>query len=222
MSKHVPAILLGSLSRRLRLCSSVLWRLEAKFRGVEFQGSCEFYGRPIISLAPNGRIVLGDGVRIASSVRANPLGLSQPTVLRALAPGAQVIVGPGVGMSGAVLCAGACIEVGQGTIMGAGAMIVDNDFHVPVGEWEWSHDSTICARIARPVKIGRGVFIGARAVILKGVTVGDRAVVGAGAVVTRDVPPYYLAAGNPAKNFLAKPQSAVRDRSAGSGIQSNA
>jgi acetyltransferase-like isoleucine patch superfamily enzyme len=38
------------------------------------------------------------------------------------------------------------------------------------------------------VIIGRGVFIGARAIILKGVTIGDRAIVGAGAMVTKDVP----------------------------------
>jgi len=48
------------------------------------------------------------------------------------------------------------------------------------------------------VIIGRGCFIGARAIILKGVTIGDCAVVGAGAVVTRDVPAGHLAAGNPA------------------------
>jgi len=50
-----------------------------------------------------------------------------------------------------------------------------------------------------PVKIGNNVYIGARVVILKGVTIGDHAVLGAGAVVTRDVPSYRVAAGFPAK-----------------------
>jgi maltose O-acetyltransferase len=50
-----------------------------------------------------------------------------------------------------------------------------------------------------PVQIGRRVFIGARAVILPGVTIGDDAIVGAGSVVTRDVEPGMLAAGNPAR-----------------------
>jgi len=54
------------------------------------------------------------------------------------------------------------------------------------------------------VKIGRGVFVGARAIILKGVTVGDRAVIGAGAVVTRNVPAYHMAVGNPVKVFPLK------------------
>jgi len=50
-----------------------------------------------------------------------------------------------------------------------------------------------------PVKIGNNVYIGANGVILKGVTIGDHAVIGAGSVVTRDVPSYAVVAGVPAK-----------------------
>lgn len=49
------------------------------------------------------------------------------------------------------------------------------------------------------VTIGNDVWIGARAIILSGVTVGDGAVLGAGAVVARDVPPYAVMVGNPAR-----------------------
>jgi chloramphenicol O-acetyltransferase type B len=48
------------------------------------------------------------------------------------------------------------------------------------------------------VRIGNDVWIGAEAMILSGVTIGDGAIVGARAVVSRDVPPYAIAAGNPA------------------------
>ncbi len=48
-------------------------------------------------------------------------------------------------------------------------------------------------------KVGNDVWIGSRALVLQGVTIGDGAVVGAGAVVTRDVPAYAIVAGNPAK-----------------------
>lgn len=50
-----------------------------------------------------------------------------------------------------------------------------------------------------PVRIERGAYIGVGAIVLPGVTVGEGAVVGAGAVVTKDVPPYCVAAGNPAR-----------------------
>jgi maltose O-acetyltransferase len=53
-------------------------------------------------------------------------------------------------------------------------------------------------RIAR-VRIGRRVFIGAESIVLPGVTIGDDAIVAAGSVVTRDVPPGTIVAGNPAR-----------------------
>lgn len=51
----------------------------------------------------------------------------------------------------------------------------------------------------RPVVIGRNVWIGGGAIIVPGVTVGDDAVIGAGSVVTRDVPAGAIVAGNPAR-----------------------
>ncbi len=51
----------------------------------------------------------------------------------------------------------------------------------------------------KPTKIGNDVWIGNRAIVLQGVTVGDGAVIGAGSVVTKDVPPYAIVAGNPAR-----------------------
>ncbi|WP_306889941.1 sugar O-acetyltransferase [Ancylobacter amanitiformis] len=51
----------------------------------------------------------------------------------------------------------------------------------------------------RPVRIGRHVWIGGGAILLPGITIGDDAVIGAGAVVTKDVPPGATALGNPAR-----------------------
>jgi hypothetical protein len=199
MSEHSPASMLGTLTANLRRLPGVLWRLEARFKGVELQGSCDFIGRPLLSVAPDSRLVIGPEVGVFSSLRANPLGLAQPCALRTMSPGAHLFLARRVGLSGAVVCAGLNIEIGEQTIIGAGAMIIDNDFHQPFGEWDWSLD---CRTGARPIKIGRGVFIGGRAIILKGVTIGDRAVVGAGAVVTRDVPAGHVAVGNPARVFV--------------------
>ena len=52
---------------------------------------------------------------------------------------------------------------------------------------------------SQPIKIEDNVWIGTEALILKGVTVGEGAIIGARSVVTKDVPPYTLVAGNPAK-----------------------
>ncbi len=53
--------------------------------------------------------------------------------------------------------------------------------------------------VVKPVYIGNSVWIGERAIILKGVTIGDGAVVGAGSVVTRNVAAYTIVAGTPAR-----------------------
>jgi maltose O-acetyltransferase len=52
---------------------------------------------------------------------------------------------------------------------------------------------------ASPIRIGFGAFLGGGVIVCPGVTVGDEAVVGAGSVVTKDLPPRVLAAGNPAQ-----------------------
>jgi maltose O-acetyltransferase len=52
---------------------------------------------------------------------------------------------------------------------------------------------------AKPVHIGSDVWVGGAAIICPGVTIGSRAVIGAGSVVTRDIPPSVLAAGNPCR-----------------------
>jgi acetyltransferase-like isoleucine patch superfamily enzyme len=155
----------------------------------------------MISVAPRSRLVLGDGVCLASATRANPLACFQPCVLRTLAPDAELILGPKVGISGTVLCAGLRIIIGEGSIFGSGAMVIDNDFHSPEGQWGWKVEYRANAR---PIVIGRGCFIGARAIIMKGVTLGDRVIVGAGSIVTRDVPDGHIAVGNPARIIAPK------------------
>lgn len=53
--------------------------------------------------------------------------------------------------------------------------------------------------VRRDVKIGKNCFIGAQSIIMPGVTVGEQSIVAAGAVVTKDVPPHSIVAGNPAQ-----------------------
>lgn len=53
--------------------------------------------------------------------------------------------------------------------------------------------------LAKPIRIGRNVWIGFDCVVLPGVTIGDGAIVGARSVVTEDVPPFTIVAGNPAR-----------------------
>jgi acetyltransferase-like isoleucine patch superfamily enzyme len=58
----------------------------------------------------------------------------------------------------------------------------------------------------KPVRIEDYVFVGSRATILPGVTLGYSCAVGAGSIVTKDVPPYFVVAGNPAKQIGIRPE----------------
>lgn len=186
----------GGILNWVRGCWSPLWALEARRKGARLEGRQQFSGRPLISVAAGSTLHLGDGVILNSALRSNPLGCAQPCVLRTLAADAELVLGRDVGLSATVLCAMKSIRVGEGTQFGAGVLVLDNDFHRPADDWRWAE---ALPGSARPVVIGRGVFVGARAIILKGVTIGDRAVIGAGAVVTRDVPARHRAVGNPAR-----------------------
>jgi acetyltransferase-like isoleucine patch superfamily enzyme len=82
------------------------------------------------------------------------------------------------------------ISIGHDAAIGPDVFIRDSDSHAIVGS---SRPSTL------PIVIGDHVWIGARALILKGVSIGDGAIVAAGSVVTRDVAPGTLVAGSPAR-----------------------
>jgi acetyltransferase-like isoleucine patch superfamily enzyme len=87
------------------------------------------------------------------------------------------------------------VSIGNRVLVGAGALIIDSDAH-PLHPEDRLRGA--CPANS-PVEIEDDVFIGARAIILKGVRIGQGAVVGAGAVVTSDVPAFTIAAGNPAR-----------------------
>lgn len=102
------------------------------------------------------------------------------------------------------------IKVGEGTIVGYRTML-DGRAPVVIGDhtdiasevmiYTSQHDihADDFHAVSAPVKIGDYVFIGPRAIILPGVTIGDGAVIGAGAVVTKDVEPFTVVGGVPAK-----------------------
>ncbi|MFN3468826.1 MAG: acyltransferase [Novosphingobium sp.] len=69
--------------------------------------------------------------------------------------------------------------------------------YIAFGAYILTHDRT--RGLYLHTRIGKNCFIGSRSIVMPGVTVGDNSIVGAGAVVTKDVPPRSVVAGNPAK-----------------------
>ena len=89
------------------------------------------------------------------------------------------------------------VAIGRGSMLGPGVHIYCAEHHKDVVQRKAGLE------IARPVTIGADVWIGGGAIVLPGVNVGDGAVIGAGSVVTRDVPPGATVAGNPARAMNA-------------------
>jgi acetyltransferase-like isoleucine patch superfamily enzyme len=104
--------------------------------------------------------------------------------------GVLEIAGGGGLNSGVTLSCFERVTIGRDTLIGPDVMIRDSDSH-STGTSERSPTA--------PIEIGDRVWIGARAMVLKGVKIGDGSVVAAGSIVTKDVPPKTLVAGAPAK-----------------------
>lgn len=81
------------------------------------------------------------------------------------------------------------VRIGDYVLISWDVNIIEYDYHAPGGG----------PPKPRPIIIEDEVWIGARCIISKGVTIGKGAIIGAGSVVVKDIPPYTLAAGNPAK-----------------------
>jgi acetyltransferase-like isoleucine patch superfamily enzyme len=167
--------------------------------------------RAVIDGADRIRITPGGALRVG----IGPFGLTcadDPTVVRVregaefvadgtvslqrgtrvVVDGGQLRIGHATNVNGftKILCADG-ITIGAYCTISWDVQILDNDFHTITVDG--------AERPSRaPVVIGDRVWVGTRAVVLKGVTIGDGAVIGAGAIVTRDVPPGVIATGAPA------------------------
>lgn len=106
---------------------------------------------------------------------------------------------------------GAIIRIGNGTYLNRNTEIVAAQSVIIGRDCKIARDVIIMdtdqhplpdgSLLADPVSIGDRVWIGARAIVLKGVTIGHDAVIGAGSVVTRDVAPRAVVAGIPARSL---------------------
>lgn len=186
--------------RRFGVCFGTLrLRLKARLLGVELGRGVTAHGPVGLLRWPGGEIRIGAGVSLISSWRrATASCLAWPVRLRVFGPGAVIDIGEASELSGTSITArSTAVRVGRGVLIAPNCVIVDSDFHAP-----WPPE----ARAAEPgmerdapVTIGDHAWLGMQCIVLKGVTIGEGAMVGAGSVVTRDIPPRTLAAGAPAR-----------------------
>lgn len=186
-----------------RLMTQPLVVAALRLRGVQVGRGGAFYGHPLVRRFRGSQISLGDRVELRSWRDANPLGLATPVMLWTLAAEATITIGDDAGLSGAVLVAARGVSLGPACLVGAGVLIIDTDFH-PLEPAQRRYRRQHIR--SRPVRVGANVFIGARAILLKGTTIGPDSVVAAGSVVSGAFPAGALIGGNPAR-LLAVPYS---------------
>jgi len=177
-------------SRKGRFLWGTLWGyVRCAWWGVQIGANCRFHGRPYFRRYPGSQVKVGRNCTFLSSPNANLIGVNRPCMISTMAREAQVNVGQECGFSGTVIAAFKRIELGESVICGANTLITDSDWH--------PEDPR--SGVPAPVIIGNKVWLGVNATVLKGVRIGDNSVIGAGSVVTRDVPANVIAAGNPCK-----------------------
>jgi len=169
-----------------------------KFNHIESKGKVIVRGIPYIK--NKGSFKIGENVIINSMMHANPIGGDRRSIF-IVKPNAELIIDDNVGISNSAIVCWKKIYIGKNVMIGGGCKIYDTDFHSLILEKRLApNDSEIKTS---PIEIQSGAFIGAHSIILKGVTIGKNSVIGAGSVVTRNIPPNEIWAGNPVK-FIRK------------------
>jgi maltose O-acetyltransferase len=115
--------------------------------------------------------------------------------------GDNIRLGAGVFVNvNCVVLDGAAVEIGPGTLLGPAVQIYATSHPIAPEDRMYQRDGVPAYNTtAEPISIGSNVWIGGGAIILPGVRIGDGSTIGAGAVVTQDVPSRVFAAGNPCK-----------------------
>lgn len=143
--------------------------------------SARFQGR--------GRVVIGNNTEFGFSMGGSAV---RPTLLAPHFRESSIQVGDGCRFnSGCQILAASSVRIGDRCLIGADTRITDADWHGSAPDRRAERGS------ASPVTIEDNVFIGMEAIILKGVRIGKDAIVGAGCVVSRDVPAGSVVVGNP-------------------------
>jgi len=137
-------------------------------------------GKPIIGNL--GEMTFADEVRIWSNIERSKLYTGKS---------GKLIVGRNSRINGVHIDARELIHIGDTVQIGPYTIIMDSDFH---DLKDHSKDGP-----SSPIYIEDDVWIATRVTILKGVRIGKGSVIAAGAIVTKDIPPYSVAAGTPAR-----------------------
>jgi acetyltransferase-like isoleucine patch superfamily enzyme len=173
-----PLLRLSGLKHVIKKAARLLRGFFFTFRTTKSGSLIQVSGFPTISRCRNTKLIIGNKVMLYDRVN---FYLDQP--------GAEIIIGDRTYINRRTeIMSKISVKIGEDCAISWDVVISDTDYHQIVG-----------TSPTKPIVIGDNVWIGCKSTILKGVSIGNGAVVAAGSVVTKDVDPYTLVAGIPAK-----------------------
>jgi len=141
------------------------------------------WGRPWIENA--GTMIIGDRTKVISHIARTELVATAGATLDI---GERVFINYGCSIGATQL-----IRIGPRCAIGSYSLLMDNDFH------SVDPDRRYEVPASAPIVLEENVWLGSRVIVLRGVTIGAHSVIGAGSVVTKDIPPRSVAVGLPAR-----------------------
>lgn len=168
---------------------------------IEIGENSTFNGN-YIKRHPDGQIIIGKQCLIDASLVTNTAN-------------SKINIGNDTFIGGGTIIESACsITIENNVLISYQCIIQDSDNHSTrfslrkndVADWKNNEFHNWEVTPQKPVLIKDGAWIGARVIILKGVIIGEGCIIGAGSVVTKSIPDWTIAAGNPAKIIRAIPE----------------
>lgn len=216
MSKSVIIFILITIKmmyvKALRFCSKICSSLYIGWNKIYFFLNNIKYGKNFrvfnhlyLKIHVGALVQIGNNCTIMSGAGLNPLSRNIKTCIY-VGKKATLKLGNDVGISSSTLWVKESVSIGNSVAIRADCIIMDTDAHNL--DWkircseetnEYGESVDMVTAASAPIVIEDNVLVGARCIILKGVTIGARSIIGSGSIVTKDIPSDCIAAGNPCK-----------------------
>lgn len=180
-----------SYNKFMNILNRKINQLRFRNAGLKYNNTWDIDGR--IHIHNEGKLSIDDNFHANSNRNAS----ADSTLRFIVRKNGELIIGKQVGISNSTIVCHNKIEIGAFVFVGGNCKIWDTDFH-SLDPIERVHNGDKKIKTA-PIKIEDYAFIGGSSIILKGVTIGKNSIIGAGSVVTQNIPENEIWAGNPAR-----------------------